>query len=137
VSTKYWTNWGGLNNTPSDPEGESRTEVLNSKSINTQHEFLMTQSELWTGNNPWKKSKLDALKGAFSSVPVTQRCLANMVEISLGGDTKDIARGLFSALRELDRRDVDVIYVEGIRDEGDIAAAVMNRLRKAATVIRK
>jgi len=32
---------------------------------------------------------------------------------------------------------VDVIYVEGIEDEGDIAAAVMNRLRKAASIIEK
>jgi L-threonylcarbamoyladenylate synthase len=37
----------------------------------------------------------------------------------------------------LDQKGVDVIYVEGIEDEGDIAAAVMNRLRKAATVIEK
>ena len=55
--------------------------------------------------------------------------------ISLGGDVADIARGLFSALRELDQKDVDVIFVEGIDDdEGDAAAAVMNRLRKAAEV---
>ncbi|KAF4627322.1 hypothetical protein G7Y89_g10832 [Cudoniella acicularis] len=63
--------------------------------------------------------------------------IADLIQISLGSDTKDIAHGLFSALRELDLRDVDVIYVEGIEDEGDIAAAVMNRLRKAATVIEK
>ncbi|MCJ1300424.1 hypothetical protein MMC08_003221 [Hypocenomyce scalaris] len=55
--------------------------------------------------------------------------------ISLGGDVADIARGLFSALRELDQKDIDVIFVEGIDDnEGDVAAAVMNRLRKAAEV---
>ncbi|KAF2158026.1 translation factor [Myriangium duriaei CBS 260.36] len=56
----------------------------------------------------------------------------------IGPGTKDVARGLFSALRDLDRRDVDIIFVEGVeegqdeREEGDIAAAVMNRLRKAA-----
>lgn len=58
-------------------------------------------------------------------------------DVKLGPDTAWIARGLFSALRELDRKDVDVIYVEGIDDskEGDdVAAAVMNRLRKAAEV---
>ena len=65
------------------------------------------------------------------------RHIANLIQISLGKDTKTIARGLFSALRELDQRDASVIYVEGIQDEGDIAAAVMNRLRKAATVIEK
>ncbi|KAJ5752018.1 Threonylcarbamoyl-AMP synthase [Penicillium odoratum] len=51
----------------------------------------------------------------------------------LGTDTGSIAHGLFAALRALDELDVDVIYVEGISDsDGDLAAAVMNRLRKAA-----
>ena len=56
-------------------------------------------------------------------------------DMCIGPDTASVARGLFSALRELDRKDVDAIIVEGINDgEGDIAAAVMNRLRKAAEV---
>ncbi|KAJ5151243.1 Threonylcarbamoyl-AMP synthase [Penicillium canariense] len=51
----------------------------------------------------------------------------------LGSDTSANAHGLFAALRALDELDVDVIYVEGISDrDGDLAAAVMNRLRKAA-----
>ena len=53
--------------------------------------------------------------------------------IGLGPDTADIARNLFSALRELDQKGVDIICVEGINDDGGgTAAAVMNRLRKAA-----
>ena len=53
--------------------------------------------------------------------------------ITLGSEVTRIARGLFSALRELDEKGVDVILVEGISDsEGGAAAAVMNRLRKAA-----
>lgn len=56
-------------------------------------------------------------------------------DVCIGPDTASVARGLFSALRELDRKDVDAIIVEGIDDaEGDVAAAVMNRLRKAAEV---
>ena len=56
-------------------------------------------------------------------------------EISLGKDTESIARGLFSALRSLDKQGVDIILVEGIDEhEGDTAAAIMNRLRKAAEV---
>ncbi|KAI4674611.1 uncharacterized protein J4E88_008348 [Alternaria novae-zelandiae] len=57
-------------------------------------------------------------------------------EINLGAKTEDVARGLFSALRELDKKGVEVIYVEGIDDKtgDDIAAAVMNRLRKAAEI---
>jgi L-threonylcarbamoyladenylate synthase len=46
-----------------------------------------------------------------------------------------IAQGLFSALRTLDEAGCQVIVIEGISDtEGDLAAAVMNRLRKAAEV---
>ncbi|OAL52099.1 translation initiation protein Sua5 [Pyrenochaeta sp. DS3sAY3a] len=59
-------------------------------------------------------------------------------DIDLGAETEGVARGLFSALRELDKKGVDVIYVEGIDDEtgDDIAVAVMNRLRKAAEIRR-
>jgi L-threonylcarbamoyladenylate synthase len=57
-------------------------------------------------------------------------------DIALGAETDSVARGLFSALRELDKKGVDIIYVEGIDDgvDDDIAAAVMNRLRKAAEI---
>lgn len=58
-----------------------------------------------------------------------------LLDIDLGRTTNNIARGIFSALRDLDREDVDTILVEGIDDEeGDTAAAIMNRLRKAAEV---
>ncbi|KAL4764871.1 putative DUF814 domain protein [Aspergillus foveolatus] len=50
----------------------------------------------------------------------------------LGTDVKNIARGLFAALRAMDEQQVDVIYVEGVSDTEYLAAAVMNRLRKAA-----
>jgi L-threonylcarbamoyladenylate synthase len=57
-------------------------------------------------------------------------------DIDLGAESEGVARGLFSSLRELDKKGVDVIYVEGIDDTtgDDIAAAVMNRLRKAAEI---
>ncbi|TKA27060.1 hypothetical protein B0A50_05251 [Salinomyces thailandicus] len=58
-----------------------------------------------------------------------------ILDISIGPDVSSVARGVFGALRELDREDVDAILVEGIDEaEGDTAAAVMNRLRKAAEV---
>lgn len=59
-----------------------------------------------------------------------------VLDVALGHDTKMVAQGLFSALRELDRKGADVIFVEGVEDKDDIAAAVMNRLRKAASEIR-
>lgn len=61
---------------------------------------------------------------------------SRVLDIGLGRDTKSVAQGLFSALRELDRRGADIIFVEGVEDGDDIAAAVMNRLRKAASEIR-
>ncbi|KAJ5386895.1 Threonylcarbamoyl-AMP synthase [Penicillium cosmopolitanum] len=71
-------------------------------------------------------------------IPVQQTGSSNSrtkmaYDYHLGSETESIAHGLFAALRELDEFDVDVIYVEGINDrDGDLAAAVMNRLRKAA-----
>ncbi|KAJ4424833.1 hypothetical protein N0V82_000552 [Gnomoniopsis sp. IMI 355080] len=61
---------------------------------------------------------------------------SRVLDIALGRDTKSVAQGLFSALRELDRRGADLILVEGVEDRDDIAAAVMNRLRKAASETR-
>lgn len=57
-------------------------------------------------------------------------------DINLRAESADVARGLFSALRELDKKNVETIFVEGIDDTtgDDIAAAVMNRLRKAAEI---
>ncbi len=61
---------------------------------------------------------------------------ANFIDVvasDLGTESATIARNLFSTLRELDGQGVDVIFVEAITaTEGHAAAAVMNRLRKAA-----
>jgi len=62
--------------------------------------------------------------------------IARLLEVDLGRDIKGVAHGLFAALRELDRHGADIIFVEGVSDGDDIAAAVMNRLRKAASEIR-
>ncbi|XWW92227.1 hypothetical protein V2A60_000150 [Cordyceps javanica] len=59
-----------------------------------------------------------------------------LFDVNLGKDAKGIAQGLFAALRELDSRGADTIFVDGIDGEVDIAAAVMNRLRKAASELR-
>ena len=56
-------------------------------------------------------------------------------DVALGLTADAIAQGLFAALRLLDFKKCDVIFVEGIEnDSGGSAAAVMNRLRKAAEV---
>ncbi|KAK4248460.1 telomere recombination-domain-containing protein [Corynascus novoguineensis] len=59
-----------------------------------------------------------------------------LLDVDLGRDVKGVAHGLFGALRELDRLGADVIFVEGVSDGDDMSAAVMNRLRKAASEIR-
>ncbi|KAI4271115.1 MAG: hypothetical protein LQ337_006239 [Flavoplaca oasis] len=59
--------------------------------------------------------------------------LLQVSSIDLGREIANIAQALFSALRELDLDGVDVIFVEAINESGgDAAAAIMNRLRKAA-----
>lgn len=53
----------------------------------------------------------------------------------LGNDLESIARELFAALRQLDDKGVQTIHVEGILESDDLAATIMNRLRKAAIQI--
>ena len=48
-----------------------------------------------------------------------------------GAKPREIAAGLYGALRYFDAHPVDVIYAEGV-DEAGLGLAVMNRLRKAA-----
>jgi L-threonylcarbamoyladenylate synthase len=50
----------------------------------------------------------------------------------IGGSVSDYAHGLFAALRDLDALGVEVIIVEGVA-EGGLGAAVMDRLRRAAS----
>ncbi|CAI4912268.1 BEM_HP_G0118610.mRNA.1.CDS.1 [Saccharomyces cerevisiae] len=53
----------------------------------------------------------------------------------LGQSGEAIQTNLFAALRKVDENDkVDLIFVEGINEEGE-GLAVMNRLRKAAATI--
>ena len=66
-------------------------------------------------------------------VPQHEGGPVTIYKIDLGPNVSSVARGIFSALRELDRENVNAILVEGISEgEGETAAAVMNRLRKAA-----
>ncbi|KAL4924475.1 putative DUF814 domain protein [Aspergillus undulatus] len=65
------------------------------------------------------------------AIPVGDKT-KEVFDCQLGTDIGGIARGLFAALRAMDEKEVDVIYVEGVSDNEYLAAAVMNRLRKAA-----
>lgn len=54
--------------------------------------------------------------------------------IEVGSSADDYARALYGALRELDKKGVRVIVVEGISEDGK-GAAVMDRLRRAASEV--
>jgi len=59
---------------------------------------------------------------------------AHMVVQPLGKTMHETAHNLFSALRALDDKNVDIILAEGVAEKG-IGLAVMNRLRRAAVKI--
>lgn len=131
VTTRHWGEWAGFHAANWSWDGEQSqntlTAVIRILPIPTSGSLQIKRGELWQGGR---------LLGMGEVRPGERdRHIADLIQIALGQETKDIAHGLFSALRELDQRGVDVIYVEGIEDQGDIAAAVMNRLRKAASVI--
>lgn len=132
VTTRHWGEWAGFHAAKWSWDGEQSqdtlTVVIRTLPISTSDSFQIKRGELWQGG---------PLLGMGGQPRESDRHIADLTQVALGQETKDIAHGLFSALRELDQRGVDVIYVEGIEDEGDIAAAVMNRLRKAASVIEK
>jgi L-threonylcarbamoyladenylate synthase len=129
VRTHHWVKWGGLNESgwahvkplPSAPEQPTAAQ--------NDIEECMDKGVLYSNGEP--------------SAP-----LAGVLDVHLGISTRSIAHHLFLTLRELDKRNADLIFVEGIDeehynshhagcdDEGDMAAAIMNRLRKAATVIK-
>lgn len=93
-----------------------------------------TSVELQSGSLPSPDARFSQV--AIMRTPHNE--LMSAWTVCLGGDTAHIARGLFSALRGLDDKGVEVIFVEGISDrEGDAAAAIMNRLRKAADQIER
>ena len=126
ISTKFWENWGGFHDAKWAREGKDAKTVVRSTSKNSTQE----NGNIHIG---------ELFYEGFGDFMIDE-FIGEIVEIALGENTKDIAHGLFSALRELDQRGVDVIYVEGIEDDsddGDVAAAVMNRLRKAASHIEQ
>jgi L-threonylcarbamoyladenylate synthase len=59
--------------------------------------------------------------------------LPALVEVTrLSGSVADYAHGLFAALRALDGLGLEVIVVEGVKEQG-LGVAVMDRLRRAAS----
>jgi len=76
--------------------------------------------------------------GAVVSAELAER-LPPGVTIAVYGSRKcpaETAAGLYEALRFFDTHPVDVIFAEGVREEG-IGRALMNRLYKAASSVEK
>ena len=69
-----------------------------------------------------------AESSSFNSAEVRQ-----VLTRSLGQRGSEIARAIFATLRELDEAGVDVVFVEGV-EEANEGLAIMNRLRKAASL---
>jgi L-threonylcarbamoyladenylate synthase len=80
--------------------------------------------------------EFEVLEGDMGDFGVSGAGRVRLLDVHLGPDSKGVAQRLFSVLREMDRRGGEVIIIEGLLDADDIAGAVMNRLRKAASEIR-
>lgn len=109
--------------------------------VNGQTNGASRASSKPTGSNPSSRQSNLLRSVVQHQIPYAEHYTSassniDVWDIDLGAETEGVARGLFSALRELDKKGVDTIYVEGIDDKSgdDIAAAVMNRLRKAAEI---
>ena len=126
IRTKYWKPFdNGCRHLKDATNGTANGTICASRSHDSKF-------HLAGGSN---HSSSTSSSAASSVTKLTTNLPVTVWDLHLGSSTADIARGLFSALRELDQKGVDLIFVEGIDDaEGDAAAAVMNRLRKAAEV---
>jgi L-threonylcarbamoyladenylate synthase len=144
VATNHWLPFAGFHLAKWSRDGEEGClHVVHRKEIETSNSFAMRRGELWQGRSlpedtqdmsSWREEALTANvrspqhpyrhpgqnKGADIDYEpeYSDEHIADLVEISLGSKASDIAHGLFSALREMDQRGVDIIYVEGIEDKG-------------------
>ena len=87
----------------------------------------------------WNLKELSQLTDSSpANLPVGEHSEASEsfpVILQLGPGLEQVAHKLFWALRELDDRGCESIHVEGVPETEPMAAAIMNRLRKAATTI--
>ena len=101
-----------------------------------QENELAIEQRLETVSRIIKESTKDIKRFAvLSTLTFPQDLLVDSRGIykSLGHTNIEIQANLFALLREVDEKDnVDIIFVEGIDEEGE-GLAVMNRLRKAAS----
>jgi L-threonylcarbamoyladenylate synthase len=56
----------------------------------------------------------------------------NFAVINMGTNAQEVAANLFDLLRRCDEIGLEEVFVEGVSEEG-LGAAIMNRLKKAAS----
>ncbi|RKF74954.1 Threonylcarbamoyl-AMP synthase [Golovinomyces cichoracearum] len=142
IRTKNWAPWGGINGLKLDADHclpKRIGQICNIQPLKaTLDTYKSRQGQFWQilGLESHENRIASSQYQETTAITRTSRKkIADVIEIFLGADARQIAHGLFAALREMDEREVQVIFVEGIDDIGDMAVAVMNRLRKAASMI--
>lgn len=78
----------------------------------------------------YPNSKIALLTGSEFEIPETLQAQFAIVD-HLGSSITEMAHNLFAKLRNLDKNDMDYIFIEGVPDAGE-GLALMNRLSKAA-----
>lgn len=92
-----------------------------------------------SGDEENRISKINQLEkeNALKEIKTGVMCLEknkhryNGEVISLGNDLNEVASNLFDALREMDKRRIDIVYSEEFESSG-LGQAIMNRLLKSA-----
>ena len=74
---------------------------------------------------------LESKTGLLISREVAGKIGATNANIKIWDDLPELARILFSALREFDRAGIEEIYAQGVLTDG-LGLAIMNRMRKSA-----
>lgn len=121
-----------------DPSIDTYVQVSTPKSPGMKYKHYAPQAPMyvWEGlSDEQLLAEINLLAG--QNVGVLLRAslaeqLANKPrEMIVWQDLKDLAKNLFSALREFDRREVKTIYAQGVEPTG-LGLAIMNRMRKSA-----
>lgn len=145
VRTRFWLRGGGTKSDPGAHHADIEHGILENGISTTGITINGATVTAGPGAAHGKDSKIATLETVLAQPPPRPQRLfpstdedksdTEIWDVHLGAELDNIARGLFSALRELDRKNVEVIFVEGIDDRhGELAAAIMNRLRKASSV---
>lgn len=100
------------------------------RSPGMRYRHYAPRTPLRFGNASRIQTLLRRTKKSVGLILTRSRGLRGMVTTTLGPALRNVARGLYGAVRELDKRGLDLIVVEAVPERG-IGHAIMNRLRKA------